>query len=111
MGPYGYLFDSHADTDEEKEFEMVYRQHTMTEPFPESFLSHASDYWKARLQEYRATNEEHGRGMTWRYVMGALKIPEQIGLFVERLLRIYPADRPSASTLLADKWLKDDSDQ
>ncbi|GAB7357754.1 hypothetical protein MBLNU459_g0405t1 [Dothideomycetes sp. NU459] len=107
MGPHGELFGSHAPTDEEKEYEMLYRLHSMTGPFPESLLSRASEKWKSRMAEYRLVEEEHGPGMSWRWVMQGLNIREEDGAFVERILIMDPAERPTASALLADPWLKE----
>lgn len=106
MGPHGELFGSHASTEEDREFEMVYRHHSMMGPLPESLISRSSEKWKSRMTEYRNIDKEHGRSISWRWVMQDLNILEEDGAFVERILRMDPADRPSASALLEDLWLK-----
>jgi hypothetical protein len=38
--------------------------------------------------------------------MEEVQIPEEDGAFVERILKIDPAERPTADTHLWDKWFR-----
>src|SRR5947207_9448922 len=96
MGPHGELFGSNAKTDEDKEFEMLYRQYSMTGTFPQKFIDRLDEKWRIRMGVYKAIEAKHGKGMNWRYVMKALSIPEEDGAFIERVLKVDPEERPTA---------------
>lgn len=104
MGPYGELFGSSAENAEDAEIEILRKQNSMTGPYPCALLERAGGDWPALFRVFTEMDEEQGERMTWRLVMQELQLPEEDGTFIERVLKIDPAERPTADALLEDKW-------
>ncbi len=104
MGPYGELFGSSAKNEEDAEIEMLQKQNSMTGPYPRALLERAGGDWPALFQFFADMDEQQEERLTWRLVMQELQLAEEDGAFIERVLRIDPAERPTADALLKDKW-------
>ncbi|KAH9205403.1 kinase-like domain-containing protein [Leptodontidium sp. 2 PMI_412] len=104
MGPYGELFGSSAENEEEAEIEMLQKQNSMTDPYPLALLERAGGDWPAPFQVFADMDEDQRERVTWRLVIQELQLPEEDGAFIERVLKIDPAERPTANALLKDKW-------
>ncbi|KAH6716498.1 hypothetical protein BKA61DRAFT_655226 [Leptodontidium sp. MPI-SDFR-AT-0119] len=104
MGPYRELFGSSAENEEEAEIEMLQKQNPMTDPYPLALLERAGGDWPALFQAFADMDEDQRERVTWRLVIQELQLPEEDGAFIERVLKIDPAERPTADALLKDKW-------
>lgn len=104
MGPYGELFGSSAENEEDAEIELLRKQNSMTGPYPLALLKRPGGDWLALFQVFTEMDTDQGGGVTWRWVMEELKLPEEDGAFIERVLKIDPDERPTAQSLLMDEW-------
>jgi hypothetical protein len=77
----------------------------MTGPYPLALLERAGGDWPALFQVLADMDEDQKERVTWRLVMQELQLPEEDGAFIERVLKIDPAERPTADALLKDKWI------
>jgi hypothetical protein len=105
MGPYGELFGSSAENEEDADSEILQKQNSMTGSYPLSLIERAGGEWPALFRLLAVMDRLQGGAVTWRWVMQELKILEEDGAFIERVLKIDPAERPTADALLKDKWL------
>ncbi|KAL2060283.1 hypothetical protein VTL71DRAFT_9678 [Oculimacula yallundae] len=105
MGPYGELFGSSAKDDEDASIEILRKTNSMIGPYPLALLERAGGDWPALFKEFADMDEEEGGSLTWKMVVQDLKLPEGDGAFIERVLKIDPAERPTADALLKDEWL------
>ncbi|KAL5331361.1 hypothetical protein ACEPPN_000891 [Leptodophora sp. 'Broadleaf-Isolate-01'] len=90
--------------EEEAEIEMLQKQNSMTDPYPLALLERAGGDWPAPFQVFADMDEDQRERVTWRLVIQELQLPEEDGAFIERVLKIDPAERPTADALLKDKW-------
>ncbi len=75
----------------------------MTGRYPSALIERAGGDWPAIFRFLDDMDRDQGR-MTWRWVMEELHIPEEDEAFIERVLKIDAAERPTADTLLQDEW-------
>jgi hypothetical protein len=104
MGPYGELFGFSAENEEDAEIEMLQKQNSMIGSFPLALLERAGGDWPALFQVFADMDEDQNELVKWRLVIQELQLPEEDGALVERVLKIDPAERPTADALLKDKW-------
>ncbi|KAH9218977.1 hypothetical protein DL95DRAFT_405268 [Leptodontidium sp. 2 PMI_412] len=108
MAPYGELFDSSTEDEEDAEMEILRKQNSMTGTYPPALLERAGGDWPALFQVFAEMDEDQREELvTWRLVIQELQLPEEDGAFIERVLKIDPAERPTADALLKDKWFSE----
>ena len=104
MGPCGELFGSSAEYETDAEIEILQKQNSLTGPYPLALLERAGGDWPALFEVFAGMDNDPIERLTWRLVMQELQLPEEDGAFIERVLKIDPAERPTADALLKDKW-------
>ena len=107
LGPYGELFGSSAENEDDAEIEILQKQNSMTGPYPLALLERAGGDWPALFRVFADMDEDQGEHVTWRLVVQELQLPEEDGAFIERVLKIDPVERPTADALLKDTWFSD----
>ncbi|KAL5320686.1 hypothetical protein ACEPPN_011496 [Leptodophora sp. 'Broadleaf-Isolate-01'] len=88
--------------------EILRKQNSMTGTYPLALLERAGGDWPALFQVFAEMDEDQREEpVTWRLVIQELQLPEEDGAFIERVLKIDPAERPTADALLKDKWFSE----
>lgn len=103
MGPFGELFGSSAEDDDDVSIEILQKQNAMIEEYPETLIRRAGGGFPELFEYFngiKAANKEAGQQYwEWRWIMRELGIKDEDGAFVERVLRIDPEERPKAADL------------
>ena len=109
-GPYGELYGSSKEDENEAGIEMLQKQNSMIGEYPQHMIEAASEdtvtlfkYFNGIKQAMKEAGKQYWE---WRWIMRELSIPEEDGAFVERVLKMDPEERLSAEELLKDKWFE-----